>query len=162
MDQGFPSWSPSGKRLAFTRAGDIWVTEVIEKEDEKDVENFDATRVAAVAVYDEPTLRASRQNLKATTLSWTPDEKQLLYGYQRIGGSGTEDVQLLDLSSGKDAKLLDDTAVIDPIFSPDGKFFVYRSYQCNDGKDRKVVGNCIWVASIDGRMKQKSKQRAKP
>jgi|WetSurMetagenome_2_1015567.scaffolds.fasta_scaffold64808_3 Tol biopolymer transport system component len=154
VDQGFPAWSASGKRLAFVRAGDIWVTDVIEKEDEEDLENFDTTRVAAVAVYDEPTLRASRQNLGATTLSWTPDEKQLLYGYQRLGGSGTEEVHLLDLSSGKDIRLLRDAAVIDPVLSPNGKFFVYWSYECGDDKNSRSVGNCIRLASIDGKTRQ--------
>jgi len=154
VDQGFPSWSHSGKKLAFTRAGDIWVTEVIEKEDEEGRENFDVTRVAAVAVYDEPTLRASRNNLGATTLSWTPDESHLLYGYQRLDGSGTEEVHLLDIGSGKDVKLLGDTPVIDPILSPDGKYFVYWTYQCGNRESAGTARSCICVASIDEGMKR--------
>ena len=154
VDQNFPSWSRSGKRLAFTRAGDIWVTEVIEKEDKEDIENFDVTRVAAVASYDEPTLRASRNNLMATTLSWTPDEKQILYGYERYEGSGTEEVHLLDVESGKDIRLLGDTTVIRPTLSPDGKFIVYQSWVCADDKSGKAVRACLWVASVDGEIKQ--------
>jgi Tol biopolymer transport system component len=154
VDQGYPSWSRSGKKLAFTRYGDIWVTTVIEKEDEEDRENFDTTRVAAVAIYDEPTLRASRWDLGATTLSWAPDEKHLLYGYQRIGGSGLAEVHLLDIDTGKDVRLLADTAVIEPMLSPDGKFFVYWTYECGRDKKGKAAANCICVASMGWKIKQ--------
>jgi Tol biopolymer transport system component len=152
VDQGFPAWSPSGTRLAFTRNGDIWIATLVAKEPDDDqyVENWDVTRVAPVAVYDEPTLRASRWNLGATTLSWTPDEKHLLYGYERVGGTGAEEAHLLDIGSGKSIKLPDRPAVINPILSPDGKFFVYWSYDCDKGEHK----NCIWINSIDGKIKQ--------
>jgi len=154
VDQGFPIWSHSGKKLAFTRGGDIWVAKVIEKEDEEDTENFDVTRVAAVAEYDEPTQRASRNNLGATTLSWTPDEKYLLYGFQRLEGSGTEEVHLVDINSGKSVRLLADAAIMMPILSSDGKFIVYHTYTCDKDKHGKRVLTCIGVASIDGRLNQ--------
>jgi hypothetical protein len=142
-----PAWSNSGGTLAFTRNSDIWIAEM---EDETG-SNWTATRVAAVASYDEPTMRGSRENHGATHLSWSPDDKYLTYSNQRLQGSGFAELHVLEIKNGNDRILATDA--IDPSFSPDGQFVVYRSnyYQAECGGGRSV---CVWAVSVDGRTKR--------
>jgi Tol biopolymer transport system component len=146
-DHSSPAWSHSGQTLAFARNGDIWVAQI---EDESG-SNWTATRLAAVASYDEPTMRGSRANHGVTRLSWSPDDKYLAYGKERLQGSGFAELHVLDTSNGNDHTLTDDG--LDPCFSPDGQSIVYwsnvHSVECDGGNSV-----CVWAISLDGRSKR--------
>jgi Tol biopolymer transport system component len=148
-NHGHPAWSPSGKKLAFTRNGDIWIAEAESAPAGEPPSGWEAKRLAAVAVFDEPTNRASRQNLGATRLSWHPDGRRLAYGYDRLQGSGFNEVHLLDTLNGKDFLLAKEA--LEPCFSPDGNFVLCRSYGDACGPD----GFCIWAVLMDGKSRTK-------
>jgi len=145
-DHAHPAWSSSGKKLAFTRNGDIWIAEAKNGSEGEPPSGWEVKRLAAVASYDEPTNRGSRNNRGATRLSWHPDGRHLAYGYDRLQGSGFNEVHLLDTESGKDSIIIKDA--LDPCFSPDGSFIVYWTYgdeQCGMG------GICICAVTLDGK-----------
>jgi Tol biopolymer transport system component len=149
-DHAHPAWSPSGKKLAFTRNGDIWIAEMENGSEGEPPSGWEVKRLAAVASYDEPTNRGSRNNHGATRLSWHPDGRHLAYGYDRLQGSGFNEVHLLDTESGKDSIIIEDA--LDPCFSPDGRFIVYWTYgdeQCG------MRGICICAVTLDGKKRQK-------
>lgn len=149
-DHGHPAWSRSGKRLAFTRNGDIWIAETKNASEGEPPPGWEVKRIAAIASYDEPTMRASRMNCGATRLSWHPNERHLAYSYDRLQGSGFNEVHLLDTESGTDAIIAEDAR--DPCFSPDGKYIVYWAYrEANCGTD----GICICTASWEGKEKRR-------
>lgn len=153
-DHRYPVWSKSGKKLAFVRNGDIWVAEgewVVVDDDDAQRYEADVRRLAAVASYDEPTgfPRASLWTLSVRHLSWSPDEKYLAYGYRRLGGSGVEEIHLLDIEKGKDQKVIDEG--YEPAFSPDGRLLAYSTSKGCE-KERFL---CIWMISLDGKTKQK-------
>jgi Tol biopolymer transport system component len=150
VDHSHPAWSPSGKKLAFTRNGDIWVAEAKNGSEGEPPSGWEVKRLAAVASYDEPTHRGSRNNRGATRLSWHPNERYLAYGYNRLQGSGINEVHLLDTESGMGSTIVKDA--LDPYFSPDGRFVVYWTYgdeQCGTG------GICICAVTSDGKNRQK-------
>jgi Tol biopolymer transport system component len=154
-DNAHPAWSPTGDRLAFTRNGDIWIAEM-----EKDSEGgppvgWDVKRLAAVATYDEPTNRGSRSNFGATRLSWHPNGRLLAYGYERLQGSGFNEIHLLDTITGKSSVIAKDA--LHPGFSPDGNFIVYWTYS------HELCGKmiCICAVSSDGRKRQKLVENGK-
>ncbi len=99
------------------------------------------TRVAAVARYDAPTYRASRENDAATHLSWSPDGKTIAYAWQRLRGSGTEQIHLFEVATGKERLVADHG--VDPCFSPDGKFAAFSGV----AEDREYG---IWVIQAHG------------
>lgn len=143
-----PAWSPSGKKLAFTRNGDIWIAEMKNGSGGEPPIGWEVKRLAAVASYDEPTFRASRNNRGAARLSWHPNGRLLAYGYDRLQGSGFNEIHLLDTKSGRNSFIAKDA--LDPRFSPDGKFIVYWNGQCG-----KAISTCIWALSLDGKTKLK-------
>jgi Tol biopolymer transport system component len=144
-DHAHPAWSPSGRQLAFTRNGDIWILEAKDGLEGEPPSGWDARRIAAVAQFDEPVARASRDNRGATRLSWHPDGRRLVYGYDRLQGSGFNEIHLLDTPSGKDSLVVRDG--LEPCVSPDGKFILYQSYGDACGPD----GYCICVVSLDAK-----------
>jgi len=149
-DHAHPAWSPSGKKLAFTRNGDIWIAEAKNGSEGEPPSGWEVKRLAVVASYDEPTHRGSRHNRGATRLSWHPDERHLAYGYDRLQGSGFNEVHVLDTKSGNDSIIVKDA--LDPYFSPGGRFIVYWTYgdeQCGIG------GICICAVTSDGKNRQK-------
>jgi hypothetical protein len=108
-ETGQPGFSRSGT-LAFVRNGDIWRADRGEKLDPYPrapadqtlfAWGWDVTRLAAVASYDAPTYRGSRENSYATHLSWSPDGRWLAYDLQRVNGSGTESIGVLEVPTGK-------------------------------------------------------------
>jgi Tol biopolymer transport system component len=144
-NQSHPAWSRDGRSLAFARNGDIWLgTRLRVGEPEwtrRWDEEWDVHRLAAVAEYDAPTYRASRENYAVTHLSWSPDGRYLAYDYQRVNGSGTEEVHLLNVNTGHSRELA--VPGLEPCFSPDGRFVAYE-HPWHDGD--------IWVTSVDGRV----------
>lgn len=149
VDHSHPAWSSSGKKIAFTRNGDIWFAEAESGPPGEPPTDWVVKRLAAVARYDEPTHRASRSNRGATRLSWHPDGRRLVYGYARLQGSGFNEIHLLDTESGKDVTIVRDAS--EPCVSPDGKFVLCRSY----GDACAADGVCVLAVSIDGKRRLK-------
>ncbi|HZT42238.1 MAG TPA: DPP IV N-terminal domain-containing protein [Chthonomonadaceae bacterium] len=159
-DNDAPAFSRSGKQMAFTRNGDIWVAERGQRKgrDQErawDAWEWDVTRIAAPAQFDDPNFRGSRENYGVTHLSWSPDGRFLAYGIRRLGGSGFWEIHVL--SVGKDRygrpivlqnRLLANDGV-DPCFSPDGRFIAYLGQSYGDG-----LGD-IKVLSLDGRLNRR-------
>jgi dipeptidyl aminopeptidase/acylaminoacyl peptidase len=148
-DHAYPAWAPSGKKLAFTRNGDIWIAEVKGNPGGDPPIGWEVKRLAAVASYDEPTYRASRANLGATRLSWRRNGRHLAYGYDRLQGSGFNEIHLLDTKNGKDTIIAKDA--LEPCFSPDGRYIVYWTY----AEDLCGKGICIGAVTLDGKNRQK-------
>jgi Tol biopolymer transport system component len=148
-DHAHPARSPSGRKLAFTRNGDIWVAVVKNGSAGEPPIGWEAKRVAAVASYAEAPYRASSTNRGATGLSWHPDERLLAYGYDRLGGSGFNEVHLLDTVTGKDSILVKDA--LGPHFSPDGRLILYWTYAA----DQCGEGICICTVSSDRKNRRK-------
>ncbi len=161
-----PAWSPSGKYLAFVVNGDVWIS--VRGDRKRDENNkpfvpvrweWDTRRLAAVAVYDAPNYRGSRANRGVTTLSWKPgSDNQLLYGLQRLDGSGLAQARLLTVRNGvavRDAPIpiRDSVAqtlsgdVYAPRFSPNGitieysRFGTVRSARPDGTRDRLLLQN---------------------
>jgi len=149
-DHAHPAWSPEGNMLAFTRNGDIWIAEAKNGFEGKAPIGWEAKRVAAVASYDEPTYRGSRNNRGVTRLSWHPDGRQLAYGYDRLQGSGFNEVHLLDTKSGKHSIIIRDA--LDPCFSPDGRFIVFWTYGVEQCGTESI---CVCAVTLDGKNRQK-------
>jgi len=160
-----PAWSRSGKMLAFVRNGDIWIADrYFDKQGQpsfrlgpdylRGIWEITATRLAAVAVYDAPTDRASRENEGVVRLSWSPDEQYLAYEIRRLSGSGFDEIHVLRVTRDKydrpraseDRRLVEDGT--DPCFSPDGRFLAYESWAWAGSRQG------IWVVSRDGKTKQ--------
>jgi len=157
-----PAWSSSGKWLAFTRNGDIWTAQrgdLLEAPDSPQVQQrlsswgWTFTRFAACAYYDGATGRASRENEGVTGLSWSPDEKTLAYSIGRLGGSGFEQVRLVEVGRGKYDNLAgkNDWLLVEdanqPCFSPDGRFIAYVSTAPGQSG--------IWAVTRDGKARSR-------
>lgn len=149
MDNAHPAWSPSAKQLAFTRNGDIWISRVETGSEGEPALGWQTKRLAAVASYDEPTNRGSRMNCGATQLAWHPNGRLLAYGYDRLQGSGFNEIHLLDTESGKDSVIVREG--LHPCFSPDGTFIVYWTY----ARESCGSGICICAVSFDGKNRLK-------
>ena len=144
-DHAHPAWSRSGRKLAFTRNGDIWILEAEHGPEGEPPSGWTARRVAAVAQFDQPSSRVSRDNRGATGLSWHPDGRRLVYGYDRLQGSGFNEIRVRDTVSGEDSVVVKDG--LEPCVSPDGRFILYRGYGDACGSD----GFCICVVSLGGK-----------
>ncbi len=142
MTENAAAWSPSGKYLAFTRNGDVWLAEKGGDDKMDDLWSSivldyynNANRLVAVATFnDVPRGVSVATPYWADGLSWTSDEKRLVFQYQRYGGSGVSEVGYIDLEpsterawgtyDGLKAKVtwIDcEYLVLDPQVCPDGK-----------------------------------------
>jgi len=116
---------------------------------------WDVKRIAAVASYDEPTSRGSRSNIGATRLSWHPNGRFLAYGYDRLQGSGFNEIHLLDTINGRSSVIVEDA--LHPDFSPDGNYIVYWTYS----SEQCGTGICICAGSLDGTIRHRLVENGK-
>jgi hypothetical protein len=167
-DQDAPAWSPSGRYLAFVRNGDIWVARRSGPRFERDpvpsagyhhwsAWQWEVSRLLATARFDVPTHRASACTVVPTRLSWAPDERSLVYGCRRQGGTGVEEIRLLRLLPSRDTPIglvagTDTTLArdgVDPCFAPDGRSVAYQTYAGYTG-----YGGIVSL-SLDGRSRRR-------
>jgi len=98
-----PAPSPSGKEVAFSLRGWLWLL---------DVESGNAHRITSAAGVD-------------ARPEWSPSGETLVF----IRDSGSQlHIVALDIKSGKERVLVDvDAMNLDPVFSPDEKYVYYAS-----------------------------------
>jgi Tol biopolymer transport system component len=131
-NQDSPAWSRNGTWLAFARNGDIWTRQRLH-EPGPEGEAMEITRLAAPAEFDDPNSRGSRTNMGVARLSWSPNERMLLYGVRRLDGSGIAEIHLLTLRIDGDYIVVKAEHCLtndgfDACFSPDGRWIAYHCW----------------------------------
>lgn len=117
-----PTWSPDGKRLAFT------------------VSREGISQVVVAAVNGEPTL-ITAEEIYAGQPSWSPDGKRLAYVAERDHNA---DIWVVVLDGGEAQRLTDDPALDwAPAWSPDGGWLAFVSNRSGSHQ--------IYVMRADGR-----------
>ena len=117
---GFPSWSPDGRRIAFSsnRDGDldVWVM---------DADGGNVRQVTNGPGDDRDA-------------AWSPDGKQI--AFERDLASGDRDVWLVTLETGVERKLTTNPLIDgDPAWSPDGELIAYGSERHGPGGEEDEV-----------------------
>ncbi len=151
----FPAWSHDGEIMAFVRNGDIWyrlrahVDTSGHQPTNSEECQWECARLSAPATFDDPSYRGSRENVGVTHICWAPDGRSLVYGVQRLGGSGTSEIYLQRVRHEKmflstEGEPVDLAFGFDPNFSADGKLLTWYG----QSKDLQKFG--VFVASPDG------------
>jgi WD40-like Beta Propeller Repeat len=106
-----PVWSRSGRWLAFTESGDVWLADRQGDDwkgfrDTPELEGIvyydDAARIAPIGQWLVGEIGASSHTpFWVDGLSWAPDEKRLYFHFQRQGGSGVSEVGYIDFGPAK-------------------------------------------------------------
>lgn len=121
-DISAPSWSPSGKYLAYTVSGDIWLAVKVEG-DSEGAGGWMIRRLVACASYDGGTYYGSHWTTVADRIAWKPDESGFAYHTTRIGGSGEDDVNVVRFNVKDDSPEL----VSDERISEDSRSFYFST-----------------------------------
>jgi len=154
----YPAWSADGATLAFARNGDLWLAH---RSGDGEVE--DADRLAAAAEYDEDSEGGSRWTVAVTAASWAPDGSWLVYGRERIGGSGVAEVHVVRLEQGAPGEPQQRTLEEDrrlpvygwsPRISPDGEWVLFCGYPLTGPNGTEAPSDPeqrgLWAISRDG------------
>lgn len=97
------AWSHSGRKMLFTSDGDIWLGErQLNRNDllkgyRLEVSYVDAIRLAPLAFFFDGQGGSVSTPFWVDDLAWFPDEKSLVFHYQRQGGGGMSNVGFIDL-----------------------------------------------------------------
>jgi DNA-binding CsgD family transcriptional regulator len=93
-----PAFSPDGRSIAYTRDYNIWMASS---------DGSDAHELAAVReLQTPPDNAASNFSPGAQSLAWSPDGKRIAYVLGRIGGSGVQELWVMN-ADGSSRKHLD-------------------------------------------------------
>jgi hypothetical protein len=145
-----PAWSARGDALAFARNGDVWLSKKVTDPNLARMMGrvpLDTRRIAAIASYDAPNYRGSREDYHVTRLSWSRDKRWLAYGVSRVSGSGFQEVHVLSPVRQQEAAAAADRTIDakgrNPCISPDGRLVAYY----HEG--------AIWCCPLGGTLKRK-------
>lgn len=137
-----PTMSPSGKNLAFTRNGDVWISNRSEETGNPSVLDYgscyfiDARRVAPLAVFNDTDGGSASTPYLVNDLVWL-DEKHLWYHVQRYGGSGVSKIGLITLNNSKYGYPTQDSTTTKLLTDPDKT--VFGPGLCPDGKTLTAI-----------------------
>ena len=154
---GFPSWSPDGRQIAFVRASG----------------GSQVGTIHLVSPLGGPDRKLSDEPVVDIGLSWSPDGRWLATGSGASSlavdtrGSVPRGIRLIDASTG-DARSITtpagSTYHAQPAFSPDGRHLAYascpRSYSCYvdviglgadytpTGRELRLTRKVVWAAGL--------------
>ena len=105
-----PVVSPDGRNVAFSALSDLWL----------------------LKIGDPNPVRLTNDPFVDIEPAWSPDGKRLAYTSDRRG-TGTMDLYVRDMESGKEERLTETTeSVAAPVFSPDGKSIAFTMLASDD------------------------------
>jgi TolB protein len=141
-DDGSPSWSPDGQRIAFTSTRD------------HEGDGFDSEELYVMAADSSGQTRLTENESGEGGPSWSPDGEWLLFARRAVEQPGTEEEALkfrLELMrrDGSETKTMfepDALLVTGAAWSPDGKEVAFTGCEI---VERQL--DCeVWVANADG------------
>ncbi|MBS1720711.1 MAG: PD40 domain-containing protein [Armatimonadetes bacterium] len=151
-NQEFGVWSRDSKRIAFSRNGDLWLASVLDPADPAIKPNvrytWSVTRIAAMARYDGSNWGGSKDTLGTRVVSWFPNNTHVALSRQRLTGSGTEEIWVVEVLTRKMNRLK--MRGFSPSVSPDGKWILYRAFEM-DSPDAKLHGGIAAYELATGR-----------
>jgi dipeptidyl aminopeptidase/acylaminoacyl peptidase len=138
-DEGSPSWSPDGSRIAYVeRSPEHFSGRVRVADFDQNTGRFKDT---AAVLYEAPPDRGGGWSIRR--VSWSPDGKSLALVLQN---TGWDKVYLLNAAGGEPVALTSGQSEDEsPVFSPDGKSLAFVSNR--ETPEQRHV----WVVSADGR-----------
>ena len=136
-----PSWSPDGKRIAFSSNRDG---------------NFENFQIYVMDADGANPQRLTNNDFYDAQPSWSPDGKRIVFWSKRDGhfigeGGLSSEIYVID-ADGKNTRRLTNNRKRDlsPSWSPDGKWIVFSSDRKGDD-----VNHEIYVMDADGKNQQR-------
>ena len=102
------TFSAGGTVMLFIRNGDIWLAARGDKRSASGWNGWqwDVSRLAAVASFDDPNWHGSRDNEGALTAALSPDNKYIAYIVARLGGSGVSKLYIAKVVRDSDGDIV--------------------------------------------------------
>ena len=150
-DDGSPSWSPDGKRIAF-------VSSAFESDRDGQVHFRDGRPTDEIYVMDAD--GGNPQNLTLNhgedfSPAWSPDGTRIAFVSDRDGFFKYE-IYVMDADGGNQERLTNnDFNDMDPSWSPDGKQIVFSARRVGHVETRFSITNEIYVMDADGGNEQR-------
>ncbi len=136
-----PAWSPDGKKIAFSRNGDIWMAKVETLDNKKEERIFPSA-------YLENSNGASPLSRGASNISWSPDGKRLVFSISRMYGSGVGELWIVEPDGSNSKKISSKGYEQWPIFL-DKKVIIFsdgynlRTIDIDGTNEKELIHNAI-------------------